>query len=87
MTATIHQLPGTRREPPNDGGLDRVELAWVERDLRQLHRAGDERVWAEERVLMMRALAAIAGGHFDPRSLAEAVIVILDRASDARREG
>ena len=87
MTATIHKLPIKAPRKLEDFGLDRIELAMVERNLRQLHRERDEiGAVVEERLLMLRALAAIAQGHYDPRSLAEAVIVIVDRASDERRE-
>ena len=86
MAATIHQLPGTQREATNDYGLDRVELAFLERELRQLHRGGDViGAVIEERSLMLRALAAVSDGHPESRALASAVIAILDRASDARR--
>jgi hypothetical protein len=86
MTATIHQLPGTRREQPKDFGLSAEELATIAKNLRRLHRKGDDDgVLCEERFLLVRAIFAIASGCSDPRALAESVVVIMDRASEVKK--
>jgi microcompartment protein CcmK/EutM len=60
-----------------------IELLRTEHELRALHREQDTiGVVVDERLLMLRALAAIANDHHDPRALAEAVIVIIDRAAN-----
>jgi hypothetical protein len=56
------------------------ELAHAEQKLRALHKQ-DATATIEEHLLMVRALAAIANGHANPRALAEVVISTIDRAA------
>lgn len=61
-------------------------LLRTERDLQAMHREQDTiGVTVEERLLMLRALAAIADGHRDPKGLAEATIALIDRAAFGRK--
>jgi hypothetical protein len=60
-----------------------IELLRTEHELRAMHKEKNTiGVTVEERYLMLRALAAIANGHHDPRALAEAAIVVIDRAAN-----
>jgi hypothetical protein len=60
-----------------------TELLRTEQELRKLRDEQDTiALVVEERFLMLRALAAIAHGHHDPRALAEAAIIVIDRAAN-----
>jgi hypothetical protein len=58
------------------------ELSKTEAELRRLRIEQDTiGITVEERLLMLRALAAIADGHGEPKALAEATIGVIDRAA------
>lgn len=74
----VHEL----RAHNDQYGVSSVALLRTEHELRELRREQDTiGTVVEERLLMLRALAAIADGHHDPRALAEAAIVVIDRAA------
>lgn len=76
MGAKIYELHAHRYH------VSPVGLERTEQELRALHGDRDTiGVTVEERLLMLRALAAIADGHGDARGLAEAAIGIIDRAA------
>ena len=57
------------------------ELTLTEQRLRALHKQNATAALIEEHLLMVRALAAIANGHANPRALAEVVISTIDSAA------
>lgn len=64
-----------------------IDLKRAQLDLVEVQRSsGDDpegqlKLSAERQLLMLRVLTEIAMGHHDPRALAEACIVVLDRAA------
>lgn len=70
------------RVPNDHWEVSPIALLRTEYDLRAMHRERDTiGVTVEERFLMLRALSAIASGHEEPKALAEAAILLIDRAA------